>query len=365
MIVANFFLIIFLEYWCSLAIGYIISFIIERKEHSQVTCIALATVLTILSGAMITLTEFKNLGFPLNALPSYCYLRYGLESLYLFELDKYSNLYDITKSHQLLDYNPSNMYTNWKYLLIIGIILRVISFILLYLNKPNSYLRKLIVLIMNIAYFSFFACSIMIASCINGTIFTKCKENVESFIYFSCKGICILITILVLGTIFFLVILFYSHPSYHLKNDNVIFIPTTNGTINSKCQIKVNGTLLSSIDSTSAYFNYVFRDYEFKYWIQYKSSLWGWTEYNVQTFNNLLENPILFKKDQNTTLVFNIFIDTFIENYPSYSCLYIRESILQSPFIDIKLEQTYYLRMWYFNFSYSTSTIQMNPLFLI
>ncbi len=134
----EYYCILLLLYWSSFGLSYIVS-IVANPNIAQLACVVVIFVFNIFSGQRPMLPEYTQMGFPMSYVPSFSYLRYCLEVIYLNELLQYQHLYDINTSLQLFGYAVEDM--RWIYFVIIGfgLLFRAIAFVCLHCSKPNSW----------------------------------------------------------------------------------------------------------------------------------------------------------------------------------------------------------------------------------
>jgi hypothetical protein len=127
---------------------------------------------------MITLKQFGEFSYPFKLIPSIIFLRYGLESMYVNEIQQFSSIYNIDRSLDLLDYQISNSASNWQYILYFGIFFRIVAWILLVCTRQNSFFQNFIRNVNDI-YKYIFGCSLFVQLT---KVDMKKKEKISNYI---------------------------------------------------------------------------------------------------------------------------------------------------------------------------------------
>jgi hypothetical protein len=135
-----YFLVMLLLSFTTFPIGYSIS-ILLNQEIAQVTSVVFIFIVYLLAGVTPSLPKILSRILPFPILPYLSHLRYLREIVYMYELNTYREEYQIEKSLNLNGYIWDNRFINLVAIIEFGIILRIISFFILWQYKPNSYLK--------------------------------------------------------------------------------------------------------------------------------------------------------------------------------------------------------------------------------
>jgi len=89
-----------------------------------------------------TLPQMDDMFFPMPFIYYFTYLRYATEALYLAEIKKYAQVYDITSGMDLLGYKQSDQWWCMLVLPFFGILYRVLAYLCLILLPPGVLVRR-------------------------------------------------------------------------------------------------------------------------------------------------------------------------------------------------------------------------------
>eukprot|EP01080_Neovahlkampfia_damariscottae_P000220 gene220-4466_t len=131
-----------LLYFNAFAFGYLVSIVFDQNV-ARLASVILILFFQMFSGGGPTLPDFEEMSPPMKYLPNVSFLRWGMESLYCFEITKFSKIYNIQYSLETWGYHPERFWMNFGILIGIGVLLRVISFFSLMAYQPNSIINIL------------------------------------------------------------------------------------------------------------------------------------------------------------------------------------------------------------------------------
>lgn len=129
--------VLLLTYWSSYGLGYLVSILIHHV-NAQLFAVVFIFILNVFSGSTIAIKEFKGMSTPLNLLPYFSFLSFGLEMCYLTEIRYYKHIYNIQRSLDLFGYEMKDMKWMWGALLAYGFAFRIMAVIALWCSRPDS-----------------------------------------------------------------------------------------------------------------------------------------------------------------------------------------------------------------------------------
>jgi hypothetical protein len=89
------------------------------------------------------------LGKFFHYIPYFSYARYFIEIIYLYELKKLRDITNVNVSLEIFSYEWGDKYYIWPLAVVYGFIFRLIAIIILTINAPQSFSRKIINRVMN------------------------------------------------------------------------------------------------------------------------------------------------------------------------------------------------------------------------
>ena len=127
----------------SYGIGYLLSLIFPASL-SKVAGVVFVVINYLVSGIRPTMSEMDDMFFPMPYIYSLSFLRYSTEALYLTEVKKYSQVYDVNSGLDLMGYAFKNFPRMAITIPLFGIIYRILACIALLILPPSSLVRRVV-----------------------------------------------------------------------------------------------------------------------------------------------------------------------------------------------------------------------------
>jgi len=118
--------------FAAVSVGYIVS-ITVKPNLAQLAGVVTIIINLMLSGIRPTLADVQKMAFPMSILPNFSLLRWATEAVYTTEIDTYVGIYDISQGIEYFGYNLNNFKLDMAMLVVLGLVFRLIAFLLLLL----------------------------------------------------------------------------------------------------------------------------------------------------------------------------------------------------------------------------------------
>jgi len=124
------FAIVLLIQFTSTGIGYLVS-IVVAPTVAQLTAVVVVLICVMFSGARPTLPQMKTMPFPMPYVPYISYMRWAEEAIYITEIGRFQDVYDVTTGLNLFGYSLENFTEDMTMILALGLAFRIIAYVLL------------------------------------------------------------------------------------------------------------------------------------------------------------------------------------------------------------------------------------------
>ncbi len=150
----DYYWVLLLVNWCSHGLGFIVS-ICVKPHVAQLAAVVIVFLFNIFSGcksilrtkltslAVLFLPDLDKMFPPINYIAWVTYLMYGLQGLYVTEIQYFKNIYDISKSLDIYGFRLDRFPMIAGVMVALGFVFRFTAWFLLNASKPGSYMYRL------------------------------------------------------------------------------------------------------------------------------------------------------------------------------------------------------------------------------